>query len=275
VPLTSILFRDDEDLQDCLVSDPDHVTPGDQGEHVGRIQNALMTLGAGAIAADEIEQMHYGPTTAQAVLNFKGPPRNILNTALGQVTPDNIVGKRTIAVLDAELVAFENRPPPATISLWVSLTREGSPHDHDFACPLDGGGEKVHHLATAINPTGLGRKINIGGEMELAYLGFEDFVTDKNVPLGRPMTDKIADGSASDIAVRFSPITPRGENEIRRIAMPGARLTIATNPGSLPGMEQIVQRLGGAVIERISMPFKSSPDGLGAEILVVVLPGTL
>jgi hypothetical protein len=116
-------------------------------------------------------------------------------------------------------------------------------------------------------------KVNIGGEGETRYQGFEDFVTDPNV-LGpsRPLTDTIASDTATDIALRSSPITPRGESEIRRIAASGARLTIATNSFTLPKMEQIVQRLGGVVIERLSLPDTSVPDGLGYQILVVVLP---
>lgn len=271
MPLTSKLFRDDEKLQKCLVSDPHHVVPGARGAHVAKIQQALVALGAGVIAPDEIEQELYGPTTARTVLTFKGPPRNILNVALGQTRPDNIVGKKTIAALDRELVEMENRPAPA-FSLFVSLTREGSPHDHS-ACPLDGGGVRVDHLATAINP-GLGRKINIGGEGELQYLGFEDFVTDANAVGGppRPVTDVIPDASVTDIALRASPITVRGEREIGRIAGSQCRLTIATNSHTVPHMEGVIQRLGGVVIERISIPDPSAADGLGYQIFVAVLP---
>jgi hypothetical protein len=270
VPLTSKLFRDDPALQKCLVSDPSHVTPGSQGDHVTKIQAALVTLGAGVIAPDEIEGQLYGPTTAWTVRAFKGPPRNILGP--GQTTPDNIVGKKTIAALDHEVVAFENRPLPPVISLFVSMTHEGSPHDHS-TCPVDTSGHSVDHMATPINP-GLGRKVNIGGEGETQYQGFEDFVTDPGVVGGppRPLTDTIASNTVTDIALRSAPITPRGESEIRRIAASGARLTIATNSFTLPKMEQIVQRLGGVVIERISLPDTSVPDGLGYQVLVVVLP---
>ncbi|MEV6808297.1 hypothetical protein [Streptomyces sp. NPDC051132] len=270
MPLTSKLFRDDPALQRCLVSDAGHVTPGAQGEHVTRIQAALVTLGAGVIAPDEVESSRYGPTTAQSVLAFKGPPRDILGP--GQTTPDDIVGKKTIAALDHEIVAFENRPPPAVDSLFVSLTHEGAPHDHG-TCPLDRSGHLVDHMATPINP-GPGRKVNIGGEGEARYQGFEDFVTNTGVVGGppRPLTDTIASDTATDIALRSSPITTRGEGEIRRIAASGARLTIATNSFTLPTMEQIVQRLGGVVIERISLPDPTVADGLGYQILVVVLP---
>lgn len=271
MPLTSKLFRDDEELQACLVSDPHHVVPGDQGDHVSKIQQALITLGAGVVEPDEIADEFYGESTARTVLAFKGPPRNILNVALGQVTPDNIVGKKTIAALDRELVAFENRPPPAAGSLFVSLTPDGSPHDHS-TCPFDGG-VQVDHMATPINP-GLGRKINIGGVGETAYLGFEDFVTDPGVVGGppRPQTDLITSGTVTDIALRSAPITPRGEGEIRRIATPGARLTIATNSFTLPSMQRVVERLGGVVIEQVSLPDPRTADGLGFQILVVILP---
>ncbi|WP_406099829.1 peptidoglycan-binding protein [Streptomyces sp. NBC_01013] len=252
------------------MSDADHVLPGAQGDHVTRIQAALVTLGAGVIAADEVDGRLYGPTTVRAVLAFKGPPRNILGP--GQTTPDNIVGKKTIAALDIEIVAFENRPPPAVVSLFVSLTHEGSPHDHT-TCPVDGSGHPVDHIATPVNP-GLGRKVNIGGEGETRYQGFEDFVTDPGVVGGppRPLTDTVVSDTATDIALRSAPISTRGEREIRRIAASGARLTIATNSFTLPKMEQIVQRLSGVVIERISLPDTSVPDGLGYQILVVVLP---
>ncbi|GAA3097114.1 hypothetical protein GCM10017687_04750 [Streptomyces echinatus] len=138
---------------------------------------------------------------------------------------------------------------------------------------MDTSGRLVDHMATPINP-GLGRKVNIGGEGETRYQGFEDFVTDTGVVGGppRPLTDTIASSTATDIALRSAPITPRGESEIRRIAASGARLTIATNSFTLPKMEQIVQRLGGVVIERISLPDTSVPDGLGYQVLVVVLP---
>ncbi|MDX3839525.1 peptidoglycan-binding domain-containing protein [Streptomyces europaeiscabiei] len=270
MPLKSKLFRDDQALQKCLVSDANHVTPGAQGDHVTKIQAALVTLGAGVIGPDEVERNLYGPTTVRTVLAFKGPPRNILGP--GQTTPDNIVGKKTIAALDNEIVAFENRPPPTVISLFVSLTHEGSPHDHN-TCPVDTSGHKVDHMATPINP-GLGRKVNIGGEGETQYQGFEDFVTDPGVVGGppRPLTDTIASDTATDIALRSAPITTRGEREIRRIATSNARLTIATNTFTLPKMEQIVKRLGGVVIERISLPDTSVPDGLGYQVLVVVLP---
>jgi hypothetical protein len=108
MPLQSNLFKNDTKLEACLVSDPDHVTPGSVGEHVSKIQQALFMTNNAIIDSNELGDTLYGPSTAQAVLAFKGPPRNILGP--GQVMPDNIVGKRTIATLDAEMVAIEHPP---------------------------------------------------------------------------------------------------------------------------------------------------------------------
>jgi hypothetical protein len=110
VPLTSKLFRGDQKLEACLISDPAHVTPGAAGEHVGKIQFALTVMGLGVINAEEISAQRYGPSTAQAVLGYKRA-RKIINTAY-QTTADNIVGKMTIAQLDKEMADFERRNPP-------------------------------------------------------------------------------------------------------------------------------------------------------------------
>lgn len=100
------LFRGDPRLQACLVSDPAHVVPGSQGDHVGKIQQALFLLGAGVIGATEIGDKKFGPDTLRAVRAFKGPPRNIINRSY-QNTPDDIVGKMTIAALDREMFASD------------------------------------------------------------------------------------------------------------------------------------------------------------------------
>src|SRR5262249_20192552 len=153
-----------------------------------KIQRALVILGAGVINVDEIVGQTYGTTTARTVRAYKGPPRNIINHAY-QSSPDDIVGIRTITALDQEMFDFENQPPPPPTTSSVSLTHEGDPHDHS-QCPF-GGSEpgpdgRVEHLATPINPNRFGRMINIGGEGETNYLGFEDFVTDPGVKDGPP-----------------------------------------------------------------------------------------
>jgi peptidoglycan hydrolase-like protein with peptidoglycan-binding domain len=100
------LFRGDPKLEACLVSDPAHVVPGSQGDHVGKIQQALFLLGAGVIGAKELGDKKFGPDTLRAVRAFKGPPRNIINRSY-QNTPDDIVGKMTIAALDREMFSSD------------------------------------------------------------------------------------------------------------------------------------------------------------------------
>ncbi|SEM20720.1 hypothetical protein SAMN04515666_108169 [Bosea lupini] len=276
--LTSKLMKGDKLLEKCLVNDVDHVVPGARGPHVGKIQLALFQLGEGVISPKEITSQLYGPSTANAVLAYK--KRNmILNTALRQKTPDNIVGKKTIFKLDEDLTKLDNRPDPnpPTTSRLVSLTIHGAPgHDHARLCRLTSGfpgpDGRVHHLGTPINPQGFGLMINIGGEHETDYLGFRDFTTARISagPRDRPLTVELKDNSCSDICIRDSPITPFGETEILRIAKNRCRLTVATNSIFAPSMEQIVARLGTVIERHILVDFKP-PDGLGAHIIVAVI----
>jgi hypothetical protein len=103
--LKSELFRGDSRLAKTLVSDPHHVVPGDRGEFVSLIQNAVLVLEGGEISAHELQSRLYGPDTAKIVLAYK-TRRQIINKAY-QKTADNIVGKMTIRKLDEEMVAFE------------------------------------------------------------------------------------------------------------------------------------------------------------------------
>lgn len=103
--LRSELLKKDRKLQTCLVSDPAHVLEGAAGDHVCRIQTALLVLGGPAIQDCELVAKHYGPSTAAAVLAFK-KKRQIINRAY-QTNPDDIVGKMTIAALDKELLQKE------------------------------------------------------------------------------------------------------------------------------------------------------------------------
>lgn len=97
--LQSQLFRGDTKLEAAAVSDPAHILPGAAGPHVGKIQLALIRLDGAAINQDSA----YGPATAAAVSAFKRK-RQILNSQ-GKI--DGIVGKKTIAALDSELLAKE------------------------------------------------------------------------------------------------------------------------------------------------------------------------
>jgi len=97
--LQSQLFGGDPQLEAAAVSDPAHIVPGARGPHVAKIQLALIQVDGATIAQDSI----YGPATAAAVRAFK-QKRRILNFQ-GQI--DDIVGKKTMAALDQEVLARE------------------------------------------------------------------------------------------------------------------------------------------------------------------------
>jgi peptidoglycan hydrolase-like protein with peptidoglycan-binding domain len=103
--LKSRLLRGDAKLEAAAVSDPAHITQGASGPHVEKIQLALITLDGATLDPDGV----YGPSTAAAVLAYK-KKRRIINPSYQQAA-DDIVGKMTMASLDQELVAMENRGP--------------------------------------------------------------------------------------------------------------------------------------------------------------------
>ena len=110
MPLESHLFRGDRLLEACLVNDAAHVTPGTSGEHVAKIQAAVMDLDGTSIDSVERTAKRYGPSTASAVLAYK-KKRKIINFSY-QAQADNIVGRMTIAALDKELVSRQEQVPP-------------------------------------------------------------------------------------------------------------------------------------------------------------------
>ena len=110
--LKSRLFCSNSALEDCLVRDSAHVTPGTVGTHVQLIQRALVYLGYRTIAGSEYRSGTYGPTTAASVLAFKRA-RQIINYSY-QTQADNIVGKMTIRRLDDEMLMCQNLPTPTT-----------------------------------------------------------------------------------------------------------------------------------------------------------------
>jgi hypothetical protein len=106
------------DLEAISRHDSAHLIYGNSGEHVQRIQFALLFLMGADIPDDELHYRgqdkvgFYGTKTAKAVLAYKTahkPP--ILNTALRQTKPDNIVGKKTIVALDDDLADGMNPDP--------------------------------------------------------------------------------------------------------------------------------------------------------------------
>ena len=113
--LQSQMFRGDPKLEAAAVSDPAHIVPGARGEHVRKIQLALIKLDGSTIEADG----QYGPATATAVLTYKRK-RNIVNRTY-QTQADNVVGKMTVTALDEELLRLER----ATIVPVVIIGRPG------------------------------------------------------------------------------------------------------------------------------------------------------
>ncbi|MBS1213701.1 MAG: uncharacterized protein H6R26_2318 [Proteobacteria bacterium] len=106
--LQSKLFRGDPKLEAAAVSNPGHIVPGASGDHVAKLQYALLMLGDAGIDPAEQESKRYGPSTANAVLSYKNK-RNIINRSY-QTQADNIVGIMTMASLDKEMLETERTP---------------------------------------------------------------------------------------------------------------------------------------------------------------------
>lgn len=104
--LQSKLFRGDSKLEAAAQVASAHILQGARGDHVAKIQQALIELDAAKIGSDGI----YGPATAAAVLAYKRK-RNIINTSY-QTQADDIVGIMTMARLDSEMLAKESKPTP-------------------------------------------------------------------------------------------------------------------------------------------------------------------
>lgn len=98
MPLVSRLFSVDRKLQACLISDSAHIMQGDRGDHVARIQSALVRLRVLKPADARAEAGYFGARTAAAILFYKESLK-IINRRY-QTKADNIVGKMTIASLD-------------------------------------------------------------------------------------------------------------------------------------------------------------------------------
>src|SRR5262245_11477528 len=108
-------------LEDAAVRDDKHILfrkpPGtpEHGEYVARIHRALAAIqaklrnGQGvAVPAAEVNSQTYGEFTAAAVLDYKRW-RDIRRP--GQTVPDNVVGIRTMARLDDDMLLVEKAAP--------------------------------------------------------------------------------------------------------------------------------------------------------------------
>ncbi len=104
--LQSKLFAGDLKLEAAATSDPAHIVQGAAGEHVEKIQQALIELDGANIDPGEKKISRYGPSTAKAVLDYKRK-RNIVNRNY-QTTADDIVGRMTMASLDKEMLHHQH-----------------------------------------------------------------------------------------------------------------------------------------------------------------------
>jgi len=103
--LLAYIFKDDQALEAAAVRNQSHILEGDSGEHVGKIQEALIMLDGAVISSVERLTKFYGPSTSRAVLNYK-TKRQIINRSY-QSAPDAIVGIMTMKALDEELFKFQ------------------------------------------------------------------------------------------------------------------------------------------------------------------------
>ena len=119
--LESDLFKGNEKLKDCENKDSAHIVAdeppnrrgvNDQGEHVKLIHKALRRVMSNPKFGLEEATETYGPLTAEVVRQFKLGPPMILNEALRQTTPDNIVGRKTIKALDKAVKRSNDRELP-------------------------------------------------------------------------------------------------------------------------------------------------------------------
>lgn len=108
--LQSKLFANDTKLSACSQNNSAHVMQGASGEHVAKLQTALRILDDAAIDDAEVATKKFGASTAKAVLRYK--TRNAIINRSYQSQPDAIVGKMTIAKLDADMVDWERRRDP-------------------------------------------------------------------------------------------------------------------------------------------------------------------
>ena len=106
--LKSRLFSGDRKLEAAATSNPAHIVPNAVGDHVSKIQTAVIKLDDAVIDSRELQAGRYGPSTAKAVLSYK-KKRGIINRSY-QTQEDDIVGIMTMAALDKELVQNEQTP---------------------------------------------------------------------------------------------------------------------------------------------------------------------
>ncbi len=110
--LISKSLRSDQRLQAAATSDPSHILKNARGDHVSKIQRALLQLFESAdITRTELSETHFGETTEKTVKAFKSQKgKEIINHSY-QISPDAIVGKMTLAELDKQIASKEKDDP--------------------------------------------------------------------------------------------------------------------------------------------------------------------
>jgi hypothetical protein len=119
--LESELFKNSNPLKECEIKDSAHIVADEppnrrgvnnRGPHIALIHTALRKIMSNPKFGLEEPNEEFGPLTAEVVRQFKLGPPMILNQALRQTTPDNIIGKQTIKALDKALVNQKRKEIP-------------------------------------------------------------------------------------------------------------------------------------------------------------------
>jgi peptidoglycan hydrolase-like protein with peptidoglycan-binding domain len=241
MPLQSQLFRGDPKLEAAAVSDPAHIGPGAQGEHVRKIQLALIQLDGAAIKADRI----YGPATAAAVLAYK-QERNIINRGY-QTKADNIVGKMTMAFLDREMLAKETPTPGDQVCVL------------DAACPSDRPQPRGIQLNFAFDASIGGRPDDDADlRIQLALLDSRQTLREaigklnsarqalvrSNLPFGKPLTaeeQKILNSAAKWLNLTLSNRVATLIHLATAVSLMQRNLTIKNSKGQTPETKRVTE----------------------------------
>ena len=128
--LKSQLFAGDPKLEAAARSNPAHILRGAIGEHVSKIQKALIQLDEAPISKAELSAKLFGETTENSVLAYKRK-RKIINFSY-QKQADPIVGIMTMAALDKELVEFERTLDEITVLSSIASVLGYTPIEPHF-----------------------------------------------------------------------------------------------------------------------------------------------
>ncbi len=200
--LLSQLFAGDQQLLAAATRDAGHIISGARGPHVGKIQEALNSLDGAKLTVDS----QYGPKTAAAVAAFK-TKRNILNTA-GKI--DNIVGIKTMAALDSEVLAKEKGGGGRVANIKPGVFRApGQP-----AVVVVPSFQPNEVARAAVSPTTAGRRFGVGGRVgDGAGPSLQSLNPLKVVPFNEPpnsfiLAKSVDDPNKSDLDTGSPPRIP-------------------------------------------------------------------